>query len=190
MLVHSAYRKVFELSAKAASVVRIIHLRLKYPSLQVNFGSYISRNCQITCANSGTLILHNAVVGQNVVLKADVDASLMITDAYVGYGSVIAAHKKIEINAYCEIAEMAVIRDQNHMFGGATLLRDSGLESAPIILGRNVWVGAKATILKGVTIGENSVVGANAVVTKDVPSDVVVTGIPAEIKFSARHIIS
>lgn len=47
--------------------------------------------------------------------------------------------------------------------------------------GKNVWVGSNSTILQGVTIGDNAVVGAGAVVTKDVPANVVVGGVPAKI---------
>ena len=50
---------------------------------------------------------------------------------------------------------------------------------APIVLGKNVWVGSNSTILSGVTIGDNSVVAAGAVVTKDVPENTVVGGVPA-----------
>ena len=50
----------------------------------------------------------------------------------------------------------------------------------PIVIKRNAWIGAAATILPGVTIGENSVVAAGAVVTSDVPSNTVVGGIPAK----------
>ena len=50
---------------------------------------------------------------------------------------------------------------------------------APIILGRNVWVGSNATILQGVTIGDNAVIGAGAVVTKDVEANTIVGGVPA-----------
>ena len=52
---------------------------------------------------------------------------------------------------------------------------------APIVLGKNVWVGSNSTILQGVTIGDNAVVAAGAVVAKDVPSNVVVGGVPAKI---------
>ena len=52
---------------------------------------------------------------------------------------------------------------------------------APIVLGRNVWIGANATILSGVTIGDNAVVAAGSVVTKDVPANMVVAGVPAKV---------
>ena len=52
---------------------------------------------------------------------------------------------------------------------------------APIHLKKGVWIGAHATILPGVTIGENSIVAAGAVVTKDVPANVIVAGVPARV---------
>ena len=54
--------------------------------------------------------------------------------------------------------------------------------TAPVVIGTNVWVGANATILPGVTIGDMSVVAAGSIVTKDVPSGVLVAGNPAVIK--------
>lgn len=51
---------------------------------------------------------------------------------------------------------------------------------SPVVIGKNVWIGSNATILPGVTIGDNSVVAAGAVVTKDVPENIVVAGVPAK----------
>jgi acetyltransferase-like isoleucine patch superfamily enzyme len=56
-----------------------------------------------------------------------------------------------------------------------------GLIGKPILIKKNAWIGANATILPGVTIGENSVVAAGAVVTKSVPANVVVAGNPAVV---------
>ena len=55
------------------------------------------------------------------------------------------------------------------------------LELKPVVIKQNAWIGAKATILPGVTVGKNAVVAANAVVTKDVPANTVVAGNPAKI---------
>ena len=60
--------------------------------------------------------------------------------------------------------------------------RNSGLETtAPITLGDNVWLGGDVTILPGVTIGSNTVIGAGSVVTKDIPSGVVAVGNPCKV---------
>lgn len=50
---------------------------------------------------------------------------------------------------------------------------------APIRLGKNVWVGSNSTILQGVTVGDNAIIAAGSVVTKDVPANMVVGGVPA-----------
>ena len=56
------------------------------------------------------------------------------------------------------------------------------LLTKPIVIGRNAWLGANVTVLAGVTIGENAIVAAGSVVTKDVPANTVVAGTPAKVK--------
>ena len=55
------------------------------------------------------------------------------------------------------------------------------MKAAPVTIGRNVWIGTRAIILPGVTIGDHSVIGAGAVVSRDVPDRAVVVGSPARI---------
>ncbi len=100
--------------------------------------------------------------------------------------------RRIFINAGCTLQDQGgvVIGDDcliGHNVVMATLNHDldpgkrADMHPAPIVLGRNVWVGANATILPGVTIGDNAVIAAAAVVTKDVPDDAVVVGSPARV---------
>jgi acetyltransferase-like isoleucine patch superfamily enzyme len=90
---------------------------------------------------------------------------------------VIVAKKQIVINKNCLIAELVVIRDQDHSTD--PLLRNS-FSSSPIEIQQNTWIASKATILKGVTIGSNSVVAASAVVNRNIPSQELWGGIPAK----------
>ena len=53
--------------------------------------------------------------------------------------------------------------------------------SAPIVIGRNVWIGTRSIVLKGVTVGDGTVIGAGSVVTKDLPSGVLAAGVPAKV---------
>ena len=76
----------------------------------------------------------------------------------------------------CQIGHNVVFATLNH---GLHPEERSHTWPAPIVLGRNVWVGSNATILQGVTIGDNAVVAAGAVVTKDVAANTVVGGVPA-----------
>lgn len=87
-------------------------------------------------------------------------------------------HGGVTIGDGCQIGHNVVFATLNH--GLAPEDRKSTYP-APIVLGQNVWVGSNATVLQGVTIGNNSVVAAGAVVTSDVPDNVVVAGIPAKI---------
>lgn len=59
--------------------------------------------------------------------------------------------------------------------------RQDGMYSFPITIGDNVWLGGNVTVLPGVTIGENSVIGAGSVVTKDIPANVVAVGVPCRV---------
>ena len=115
-------------------------------------------------------------------------------------------HPKIRIGKNCSFGDFAhitaineIIIGNNVLTGRWVTITDNGhgnstLENlnlppikrklyskGPVIIGNNVWIGDKATILPGVTIGEGSIVGANTVVTKDVPPYSVIGGNPAEI---------
>lgn len=107
-------------------------------------------------------------------------------------GCMIQALSRIEIGKFVAIAPDVFIYDSNHMSIYAkdrmihALTAEKGIYSEnevtkPIKIGNHVWIGRRAIILKGVTIGDRSIIGANAVVTHDVPEDVVIAGNPAKI---------
>lgn len=87
-------------------------------------------------------------------------------------------HGGVYLGDGCQIGHGVVFATLNH-----PLARSERRHTvpAPIRLGRDVWVGSNATILPGVSIGDGAVVGAGAVVTRDVPPDVVVAGVPARV---------
>lgn len=78
----------------------------------------------------------------------------------------------------CQIGHNVVFATLNHELPPE---RRGVTRPAPIRLGKKVWVGSNATILQGVTIGDNAVVAAGAVVTKDVPANTIVGGVPARV---------
>jgi acetyltransferase-like isoleucine patch superfamily enzyme len=97
----------------------------------------------------------------------------------ISRGVHLVAFVSIRIGPGSMIGEYTSIRDANHKFDGDAPVRDSGHDAEPIEIGANVWIGRGATVLAGVKIGDNAVVGANAVVTRDVPAGTVVVGVPA-----------
>lgn len=94
----------------------------------------------------------------------------------------IVAHESIVIGDHVTIGQGVAILDHDHRY---EMLDDDlqldGYVTAPIRMGNNIWIGDKCTILKGVTVGDNVVIGANTLVHKDVPSNVVVGGVPFRI---------
>lgn len=84
----------------------------------------------------------------------------------------------IHIGDNCMIGMNVTIATLNH---GLTLATKNTTYASPVTIGDNVWIGSSATILPGATIGSNSVVAAGAVVTKDVPANTVVAGVPATV---------
>lgn len=110
---------------------------------------------------------------------------------YADFGKNISVGEHVFINACCHFQDHGGVTlgdgcQIGHNVVFATL--NHGLQPeerghtwpAPIVLGRNVWVGSNATLLQGITIGDNAVVAAGAVVTKDVPANTVVGGVPAK----------
>lgn len=109
---------------------------------------------------------------------------------YADFGKNITVGENVFINACChfqdhggvmmgdgcQIGHNVVFVTLNHSL---TPEERKSTYPAPIVLGRNVWVGSNATILQGVTIGDNAVIAAGAVVTKDVAAGTVVGGVPA-----------
>lgn len=87
-------------------------------------------------------------------------------------------HGGVTIGDGCQIGHNVVFATLNH--GESPDVRRYTLP-APIRLGKNVWIGSNATILQGVTIGDNAIVAAGAVVTKDVASNTIVGGVPARL---------
>lgn len=111
---------------------------------------------------------------------------------YTDFGKNITVGKNVFINACCHFQDHGGVSlgdgcQIGHNVVFATLNHGLAPEDrqttypAPITLGKNVWVGSNSTILQGVTIGDNVVIAAGAVVTKDVPENTIVGGVPARI---------
>lgn len=103
-------------------------------------------------------------------------------NVFFNRGCHVVAHESLVIGNNCLFGERVSIHDENHVPDSSPApIVSRGFRTAPIIIGNNVWVGAKATILPGVTIGDNAVIGAHAVVTRDIPPNSVAVGIPARV---------
>lgn len=120
------------------------------------------------------------------------ESFVMFPPFYTDCGKNIAIGKNVFINSGCRFQDQGGITiGDNTLIGHNVVLttlnhdfmpeKRSTTYPAPIIIGKNVWIGANATVVPGVTIGDNAVIAAGAVVAKDVPENTVVGGVPARI---------
>jgi len=127
------------------------------------------------------------------IIGAEVAGSTtLFAPFYTNFGQFIGIGKNVFINHACSFLDLGGITLEDHVLIGpkVNLITENhpldaanrrGMLCQPILIKRNAWIGAGATILPGVTIGENAVVAAGAVVSKNVPDNTVVAGIPAKV---------
>lgn len=120
------------------------------------------------------------------------DASVrMFPPFYTAFGKMTRVGKEVFINFGCTFLDQGGITLEDGVFigPGAKILTEEHpeqpelrhtLQTMPVIIRRKAWIGAGAMILPGVTVGENAIVAAGAVVTKDVPDNTIVAGVPAK----------
>jgi acetyltransferase-like isoleucine patch superfamily enzyme len=100
----------------------------------------------------------------------------------IGQECTISAYQRVRIGEQCVIADRAMFIDFDHgVVEVDRPIRVQGIYKRDVEVGSNVWIGYGACILRGVRVGDNSIIGTNAVVTKDVPANAVVVGIPARV---------
>jgi acetyltransferase-like isoleucine patch superfamily enzyme len=99
-----------------------------------------------------------------------------------GQECTISSYKHVRIGEQCVIADRAMFIDFDHgVVEVERPIREQGIYKRDVEVGSNVWIGYGACILRGVRVGDNSVIGTNSVVTRDVPANAVVGGIPARV---------
>jgi len=127
--------------------------------------------------NHGRIEVENCAFFPGVRLECWRGATIRIGNGtYLNRNTEIVAARRVEIGRECKIARDVIIMDTDQH-----ALPNSDLGFAPVRIGDEVWIGARAIILKGVTIGDHAVIGAGSVVTRDVPSHAIVGGVPARI---------
>lgn len=116
-------------------------------------------------------------IGAGSDIRIFKNAKLEIGSGYInGYTQIVCA-EKIAIGNDVAIARDVVIRDTD----AHDILNGQHKKVKPVKIGNHVWIGAKAMIMKGVTIGDGAIIAAGAVVTKDVPAKSLVAGVPAKV---------
>ncbi len=137
-------------------------------------------------------IEENCLLDGGVILSGEAPITIGRYTSILGPHTVIyARHHEVKIGSFCSIARNFDLQGFNHNLKRPTtyfiqknFFNDRVKETVskgPITIGNDVWIGAKCTVLSGVTIGDGAVVAANSVVTSDVPPYSIVGGVPAKV---------
>lgn len=155
---------------------RFLNWLLGFPRFQYDLRIYRRMGVRLDSKDSHAFIGHPLLVGyyQNLIMHENSE---------IERGCLILAKDKIEIGENSTLAYGVTILTAADPNGPRNSLSKLYPKiTAPVIIGKNCWIGARAVILPGVTIGDCSVVAAGSVVTKDVPSHSMVAGNPAVVK--------
>lgn len=139
-------------------------------------------------SRQGVLFGENVSIGRNSTIECTGVIRELGEGICIGNNVGIAPNVFIGVRGYIKIGDDTIIgpgtsiHSENHIFKDKeTLIRLQGAERKGVVIGKDCWIGAKSIILDGVTIGDGSVVAGGAVVTKDIPINSIVGGVPAKI---------
>ncbi|SDC96272.1 sugar O-acetyltransferase [Niabella drilacis] len=153
--------------------------------------SFATKNLLVQMNNSADPAEIRALLSK--ITDSPIDESVAVfTPLYINYGKHTKIGKNVFINFDCIFLDLGGITiEDNVLIAPKVSLLSEGHPLSPqsrhvlvpghIHIKKNAWIGANATILPGVTIGENAIVASGAVVSKDVPDNTVVGGVPAKI---------
>jgi acetyltransferase-like isoleucine patch superfamily enzyme len=121
-------------------------------------------------------------IGDGTKIRCHEGAVEIGAKTVLGQECTISAYQRVRVGEQCVIADRAMFIDFDHgVVEVERPIRLQGIYKRDVEVGSNVWIGYGACILRGVRIGDNSVIGTNSVVTKDVPANAVVGGVPARV---------
>jgi acetyltransferase-like isoleucine patch superfamily enzyme len=158
------------------------------------FGNVVARTirlCMEMNANATDIDLVRLRLSKIIGEQID-ESTTIFPPFYTNFGRFISLGKNVFINHACSFLDIGgiIIEDDVQIGPRVNITSENhpldpsdrqALIPKPVVVRRNVWIGSGATILPGVTIGENAVVAAGAVVSRDVPANTVVAGIPAKV---------
>lgn len=121
----------------------------------------------------GSLILgKNVSIHSGSIIKSKRDSVIEIgNNVSINYNCIMVSHKSIKIGQDTTIGPNVVVYDHDHDFRKGGVKNSSHFICDDVVIGNNCWIGANCVILKGVKIGDNSVIAAGSVVTKNVPEN-------------------
>jgi acetyltransferase-like isoleucine patch superfamily enzyme len=166
------------------ALLRFLWLRARHPRVVTEGFVFLGRDVELSARRGyGRIVLGRWVhLGDRTRLRAH-EGTLRVGDKCVlGRESTVNCYLDVELGARTIVADWVYVTDFDHRFDDRTRpIKDQGLVKSPVRIGPDVWIGVKASVLRGSTVGEGAVVAAHAVVRGEVPAHTVVGGVPARV---------
>ncbi len=151
--------------------------------LQLDGIAFICSGVHLEVAPGARLVLGRwSWLGDDTKIRVHEGVVEIGAKSVLGQECTLTCFRRIKIGRECIIADKVMMLDFDHgVVDVERPIREQGIYKRPVEVGHNCWIGYGACILRGVRVGENCVIGTNSVVTKDVPDNAVVGGIPAKV---------
>jgi acetyltransferase-like isoleucine patch superfamily enzyme len=168
----------------AALGARWLWLKLRYgPRLQTDGPCFVCAGVKLEIGRNAVLRLGRwSWIGHGSKIRVHEGEVSIGAKTVMGQECTISAYQHVAIGRECIIADRVMLIDFDHgVVEVERPIRLQGIYKRDVNVGPNVWIGYGACVLRGVSVGENSVIGTSAVVAKDVPANAVVGGVPARV---------
>jgi acetyltransferase-like isoleucine patch superfamily enzyme len=168
----------------AKLALRLGWLKLRFGSrLQTDGFAFVGPGVKFEIGREATVHLGRwSWIGHGCKIRAHEGELRIGAKTVFGQECTISAFQHISIGRECIIADRVMLIDFDHgVVETERPIRQQGIYKRDVRIGNNVWIGYGACFLRGVTVGDNVVVGTYAVVNRDVPSNAVVAGVPARV---------
>lgn len=163
---------------------RFLVWRLRNPHIVTEGFVFLGKNVELSARKGyGRLVVGRWVhVGNGNSLRCH-EGNLRIGDKCVfGKDNTVNCYLDIEFGAATIVADWVYVCDFDHVYADIHVpIKDQGIVKSPVRIGPDVWVGAKVTVLRGVTIGHGAVLAANSVINRDIPAMAIAGGVPARV---------
>ena len=182
--------KRFKFQDKASSYNRVLLdvliTRLKLlvnPKIKIGKNSTIKYSSEFKLTDGAKLVIgSNCTIKENSYFLLTKPNPYLQMGDYVGIGRncYIAIKDHLEIGSYTRIGPNVTILDQDHTYEKSDLIMNQHADIQKVKIGKDVWIGANAIVLKGITIGDGAILGAGSIVTRDIPPYEIWAGVPAK----------
>ncbi len=168
----------------ARLLARLGWLKLRWRGrLRTDGLAFVGPSVKLEIGRSGRVVLGRwAWIGHGCKIRAHEGEVVIGAKTVLGQECTISAFQRVSIGRECVVADRVMLIDFDHGITDVERpIRLQGIYKRDVRVGHNCWIGYGSCILRGVTIGDNCVIGTSAVVTRDVPDNAVVGGVPARV---------